>query len=71
LRPANDITPPTITDATPPIISHIALLVGDPVNARYTLELAESDALKPNTSSTMPTANNASPIALFITFLSL
>ena len=54
---------PTIAEAMPPIKSHIALLVGDPVKNRETSELNESDALIPKMISTIPTTSSAMPRA--------
>jgi len=63
------ITEPTIAEAMPPNNSHMDLSVGEPVKKRDTSELNESDAFRPNTIITMPAANSASPIPLFIMFL--
>ena len=45
------------------------LSVGEPVKKRDTSELNESVAFSPNMINTMPIANSASPIPLFIMFL--
>ena len=49
---------------TPPTINHTALSVGDPVKKRDTSELNDSIALTPQMRSNVPTANNATDMAL-------
>ena len=66
----NVITAPTMADAQPPTNSHKVLFVGDPVKARETPELNESEALNPIQIKMIPTTNSAIPIPFCIIFLS-
>jgi hypothetical protein len=66
----NVITAPTMADAQPPTSSHKVLFVGDPVKARETPELNESEALNPIQIKMIPTTNRAIPIPFCITILS-
>ena len=59
---------PTMEATTPPISIHTDLSVGEPVKNRETSELNESMAMTPKTIRTMPPANSASEIALFMLF---
>jgi hypothetical protein len=65
----NVITAPTMADAQPPTNSHNVLFVGDPVNARETPELNESEALNPMQIKMIPTTNSAIPIPFCIIIL--
>jgi hypothetical protein len=59
-----------MADAQPPTNSHNVLLVGDPVKARETPELNESEALNPMQIKIIPTTNSAIPIPFCIIILS-
>jgi hypothetical protein len=59
-----------MADAQPPTNSHKDLFVGDPVKARETPELNESEALNPIQIKMIPTTNSAIPIPFCIIFLS-
>src|SRR5206468_1626455 len=61
-RPTNPITLAT----APPIISHMALSVGEPVKVRETSELNEWFAWSPKNKRIIPPASRATEIALFI-----
>lgn len=52
--------------AIPPISNQTALLVGEPVKNFDTSELNDSMALTPQMRSTIPTANSATEMPLFI-----
>ena len=64
------VTAPIAVAATPPNRSQIDLSVGVPVKKRDNSDPKESEALIPKMISAIPTPRNASPIALFILFLS-
>ena len=66
LPPRNRPNNPIIAAAIPPTSSKTVLSVGEPVNARDTSELNDSEALIPQPIKTMPTTNNATEILLFI-----
>lgn len=59
---------PATTATAPPMISHMDLSVGLPVNVRETSELKECEALKPKINSTTPRASIAKPVILFMVF---
>jgi len=59
-------TAPQTADPIPPISNHNVLFVGDPLNVRDKVELAEFEASIPYTIRAMPIASNANPMALFI-----
>jgi hypothetical protein len=66
LPPRNKLANPTRTAAMPPMTSHIALLVGEPVKNRETPELNDSEAFTPQAISMIPTITNAREIPLFM-----
>jgi len=57
---------PTTVATIPPIKSHIALLVGEPVKNRETSELNDLEAFSPQIIRTIPTTSNTMEIRLFI-----
>src|SRR4051812_31757001 len=60
---------PATASTAPPIIVHMALSVGEPVNARLTLESNAPDMLNPQISRPMPATSMAMAIVrLFIGF---
>lgn len=61
LRPKSPMTLAT----APPISSHVAVSVGEPVKTRDTLEPSELLALTPKKVKIMPTTNSAMEIGLF------
>src|SRR6185437_5861403 len=69
-RPVSASPIPTMQATAPPMINHIDLSVGFPVNALETSDPKECDALKPKINSTMPSARMAMPTILFMVFLS-
>src|SRR5581483_4888456 len=62
---------PTMAATNPPTIIQMDRLVGAPVKVWERLEVKDWEAWMPKISRTMPATNNASPIALFICFLSI
>jgi hypothetical protein len=53
-----------MTATPPPMRSHTVLFVGEPVKNRDTSELIESEALMPQMTNMIPTANSTMKIIL-------
>jgi|SRR5579871_462124 len=70
VAPRKHNKPPTTELATPPISSHMALSVGEPVKSREKSEPIELDDCAPKMMRTMPMATRAIPRTLFIICLS-